>query len=116
VGLVLRVTSVLLCVAAGGGGGVFTSLATNGILIGVAVALLLGLDNVTLLALVGAGAFLGAGYRIPLAGAGLITETCGASLPTALGIGAVAIATVLIGRQSASDTQTDDVELRIGNL
>ncbi|MEI6624380.1 MAG: chloride channel protein, partial [Actinomycetes bacterium] len=71
VALACRILSVLLCVAAGGGGGVFTSLATNGLLIGVGVAVLLGLDNVTLLALVGAGAFLGAGYRIPLAGAGL---------------------------------------------
>lgn len=114
--LIFRIFSVLLCVAAGGGGGVFTSLATNGLLIGVAVALLLGLDNVTLLALVGAGAFLGAGYRIPLAGAGLIAETSGAALPTALGIGAMAIAMVLIGGESASDTQTDDLEVRMGNL
>lgn len=115
-GLAFRVTSVLLCVAAGGGGGVFTSLATNGLLIGVAVALILGLDNVTLLALVGAGAFLGSGYRIPLAGAGLIAETSGAAMPTALGIAAVAIAMVLIGNESASDTQTDDIEVRVGNL
>jgi chloride channel protein, CIC family len=66
--LAFRWVTVLLCIAAGGGGGVFTSLATNGLLIGTATASLIGLDNPTLLALVGMGAFLGAGYRIPLAG------------------------------------------------
>ena len=55
----------------------FTSLATNGLLIGTAVAVAMDLPNPTLLALVGMGAFLGAGYRIPLAGAGLIIMMCG---------------------------------------
>ncbi len=105
--LIFRCITVLLCVAAGGGGGVFTSMATNGLLIGTAVALLLGLPDVTLLALVGAGAFLGAGYRIPLAGAGLIVEISGAALPAALGIAAVAIAMVIMGSGSASDAQAD---------
>jgi len=111
--LAFRWASVLLCIAAGGGGGVFTSLATNGLLIGTATAVIMGLPNPTLLALVGMGAFLGAGYRIPLAGAGLIIELCGEAMPTALGIAGVAIATVLMGSHSASDAQEDQVELDV---
>lgn len=105
--LVLRVAAVLLCVAAGGGGGVFTSMATNGILVGTLLAGLLGLENPTLLALAGACAFLGAGYRLPLATAGLLAETAGSARPIALGIIAIGIAMVCMGSTSASSTQTD---------
>ena len=105
--LVLRVCSVLLCVAAGGGGGVFTSMAVNGILMGTLVASLLGLENPTLLALAGACAFLGAGYRLPLATAGLLAEISGSAMPIALGIVAIGIAMVCMGSTSASSTQTD---------
>ncbi len=110
IALLLRSASVLVSVAGGGGGGVFTSLATNGLLIGVGVAVVLGLPNVTLLAIAGACAFLGSGYRIPLAAAGLLVETTGAALPAALGIAAVAIATIIFGKGSASDSQSDRVE------
>ncbi len=108
--LAFRWLTVLLCIGAGGGGGVFTSLATNGLLIGTAVAVAMDLPNPTLLALVGMGAFLGAGYRIPLAGAGLIIMMCGEALPAAVGIAGVAIATVIMGSLSASDAQTDDAQ------
>lgn len=107
IALVIRVTSVLLCVAAGGGGGVFTSMAVNGILLGTLVAGLLGLENPTLLALAGACAFLGAGYRLPLATAGLLAEIAGSAMPIALGIVAIGIAMVCMGSISASSTQTD---------
>lgn len=108
--LILRALSVLLCVAAGGGGGVFTSMATNGLLIGTAVAVTLDLPNVTMLALAGAGAFLGAGYRLPLASAGLVVEISGQALPAALSLAAIGVAMVLVGNQSASDSQTDIVD------
>lgn len=118
IALVFRVGSVLVSVGGGGGGGVFTSLATNGLFIGVAVAIVLGLDNVTLLAAIGACAFLGAGYRIPLAAGGLLVETTAAALPSALGLGAIAIAMVIMGKHSASDTQIDDndIQVRTGNF
>lgn len=105
--LIIRVISVLLCVAAGGGGGVFTSMAVNGILLGTLVAGILGLENPTLLALAGACAFLGAGYRLPLATAGLLAEVAGAAAPIALGLVAIGIAMVFMGSTSASATQTD---------
>lgn len=105
--LVIRVTSVLLCVAAGGGGGVFTSMAVNGILLGTLVAGIMGIENPTLLALAGACSWLGAGYRLPLATAGLLAEISGAAMPIALGIVAIGIAMVCMGSTSASATQTD---------
>jgi len=105
--LIIRLASVLLSVAAGGGGGVFTSMAVNGILLGTLVAGLLGLENPTLLALAGACAFLGAGYRLPLATAGLLAEISGSAMPIALGIIAIGIAMVCMGSTSASPTQTD---------
>lgn len=105
--LAFRVASVLLTVAGGGGGGVFTSMATNGLLIGAAVGVLLGLNDVTLLTMCGATAFLSAGYRLPLAGAGLLAESSGGSLPCALGVLGIGIAMVLVGRSSASHAQSD---------
>lgn len=105
--LVARSAAVLLCVAAGGGGGIFTSLATNGLLIGVAVADLFSLENPTLLALAGACAFLGAGYRLPLATAGLAAETAGAPIPTAFCLAAIAISLVFMADKSASNFQSD---------
>lgn len=106
--LFIRAASVLLCVAAGGGGGVFTSMATNGLLIGAACASLLGLSNPTLLALAGACAFLGAGYRLPLASAGLGVEVAGEPLPAALCLIAIGLAMVVMGTvRSASATQSD---------
>ncbi len=109
--LLLRVASVLLCVAAGGGGGVFTSMATNGLLIGVTVAVVLDIDNVTLLAVAGACAFLGAGYRIPLATAGLAIGIIGFVPPAALAVAAVILAIVCMGpRASASAGQRTGFE------
>jgi len=103
-----RLASVLLTVAAGGGGGVFTSMATNGLLIGAVVGLVLGLDNITLLTMCGATSFLAAGYRIPLAGAGLLAESSGGSLACALGVLAIGIAMVIVGQSSASRAQRDE--------
>lgn len=102
-----RLATVILSVAAGGGGGVFTSMATNGLLIGAAVGVLAGLENVTLLTMCGATAFLSAGYRLPLAGAGLLAESSGGSLACALGILGIGIALVIVGKASASRAQTD---------
>lgn len=102
-----RVFTVLLTVAGGGGGGVFTSMATNGLLIGVGVGMVLGLDNLTLLAMCGATTFLAAGYRLPLAGAGLLAESSGGALPCALGVLSIGIAMVIVGNRSASFAQRD---------
>lgn len=108
--LVLRAASVLLCVAAGGGGGVFTSMATNGLLIGTATAVALGLSNPTLLALAGASAFLAAGYRLPLAAAGLAIGVSGAAEAGALCLIAIGLSMTIMGwSESASSTQTDDI-------
>ena len=68
---------------------------------------LLGLNDVTLLTMCGATAFLSAGYRLPLAGAGLLAESSGGSLPCALGVLGIGIAMVLVGRRSASGAQSD---------
>ncbi len=107
IALVLRAGGVLVSVAAGGGGGVFTSMAVNGLFIGVLVAQVFGLSNVSLLAVSGGCAFLGAGYRLPLASAGLVIELTGSPLPSALGMAAIAIAYICIGEKSASDNQRD---------
>lgn len=109
IALVLRTTTVLLCVAGGGGGGVFTSMATNGLLIGCLIGALLGLPDVTLLALVGAGTFLGVGYRIPLAGFSMIVWSSAELIPSVLGLAAIAIGFVLMGQESASEAQLDPV-------
>ena len=63
----IRAGGNLISIYAGGGGGVFTSLACNGAFIGEAVARGLGCDTTHTLALLGAAGFLGSGYRLPLA-------------------------------------------------
>lgn len=111
-GLLIRASGNLVCVYGGGGGGVFTSLACNGVFIGQIVAELSGKAGSRMLPLLGAACFLASGYRLPLAGMLLIAEES-ADLPlTAIGLVAIAIGQVMMGARSASDAQVDH---RAGN-
>ncbi len=63
--LAVRAAATLTCVYGGGGGGVFTALATCGAFIGQLVAALVH-DGTGVYPLLGAACFLGAGYRLPV--------------------------------------------------
>jgi len=103
----VRAAGTLVCVYGGGGGGVFTSLACQGLFLGEIVDRALGLETGHCLALLGAGCFLGAGYRIPLAGVLLVVEQSGDLGLTATAFVATAIAQFLMGDASVSDAQRD---------
>lgn len=109
--LVLRTAGTLTCVFGGGGGGVFTSLAVTGVLLGAIVGELVGRivpgAPGDVFAILGAGCFLGAGYRIPLAGMLLVAEATGDLAITVAGLASVALGQVLMGDASVSDAQRE---------
>lgn len=107
VAFLIRVSGNLICVYGGGGGGVFTSLATNGVFVGLMIAEAIGCAQTRLLALLGAACFLGSGYRLPLACMLFVTEASGNLAATACGLVVVALGQILMGEASVSDAQTD---------
>lgn len=107
VALLIRVGGNLICVYGGGGGGVFTSLAVNGVLLGRIVAEAIGCTQTRLLSLLGAACFLGSGYRLPLACMLFVAEASGGLTATACGLVVVALGQTLMGNASVSDAQTD---------
>jgi CIC family chloride channel protein len=74
--LAFRVAASTATLAGGGVGGLFIPLVLAGALVGDAGSVLLG-DQTNLFPLIGVAAFLGAGYRTPLAGVMFVAETTG---------------------------------------
>ena len=99
----LHTLGTILCVYGGAAGGVFTSLALAGTLIGLFVGTALGFPHGGLLPLVGAGCFLSAGYRIPFAGLALILTQHFSLLTLLIGAIAIAIAYWAIGNETVAD-------------
>jgi chloride channel protein, CIC family len=102
--LAVRAAATLTCVYGGGGGGVFTALATCGAFIGQLVAALVH-DGTGVYPLLGAACFLGAGYRLPVGTAMLIAESSGNLAVSAAGLVAVAIGQIFMGEESVSDAK-----------
>jgi CIC family chloride channel protein len=105
--LLIRTAGTLVSVWGGGGGGVFTSLACTGVFIGWLLGETLVPGSEQALALLGSATFLGAGYRIPLAGILLVAETSGELALTAAALGAIAIAQLIMGEASVSNAQLE---------
>lgn len=74
--LAFRVAASSVTLAGGGVGGLFIPLVIAGALIGDAAAIAIG-DTTNLFPLIGIAAFLGAGYRTPLAGVVFVAEATG---------------------------------------
>lgn len=106
--LAVRAAGNLVCVYGGGGGGVFTSLACNGAFIGQMVAEAIGRGHAHLLALLGAACFLGAGYRLPIASMLWVGEQSGAVAISIAGLGAIAVAQLLMGEASVSEAKVEE--------
>ena len=109
----LRVVGTAAAVAAGGVGGLFVPLVIQGALVGRAVAGVFGPENVTLLPVVGMAAFLGAGYRVPLAAVVFVAEFTGRPGFVVPGLIAAVMAQLVMGRASISPFQ---VIGRVGHL
>jgi chloride channel protein, CIC family len=98
----LHTIGTLFCVYGGAAGGVFTSLALAGTLIGLFVGTALGYPQGGLLPLIGAGCFLGAGYRIPFAGLALIVTQSFNFFSFLIGMLAVALAYYTVGQRTVA--------------
>jgi CIC family chloride channel protein len=73
----LRLLSTALAVGGGGVGGLFVPLVVQGALLGGVLTALFHSSDPTFFPLLGVAAFLGAGYRVPLAAVVFVAETTG---------------------------------------
>ncbi|MDX6660362.1 MAG: chloride channel protein family [Solirubrobacteraceae bacterium] len=113
--LTMRAAATVLTVAGGGAGGLFIPLVVEGALIGRAMGGLFrtAASGANFFPLVGVSAFLGAGYRVPLAGVMFAAEATGRPGFIVPGVIASVVAQLFMGRSSASPYQ---VATRAGHL
>ncbi|MGH9279690.1 MAG: chloride channel protein [Acidimicrobiales bacterium] len=110
----LRTLATIFTVAGGGVGGLFIPLVIEGALLGRAIGGIFRPDTDSVLfPLLGASAFLGAGYRVPLSGVVFVAETTGRPGFIVPGLIATMVAQLFMGRTSVSDSQ---VQARAGHL
>jgi len=101
---VLRALATILTVGGGGAGGVFIPLFVQGWLLGRFVEAVAG-THTSLFPVVGAAAFLGAGYRTPIAGIVFVAEATGRPGFIVPALIATAVAQVLMGTSSITTHQ-----------
>ena len=109
----LRVAATAATVAGGGTGGLFIPLVIQGALVGRVIGGLFDSANATLFPVVGIAAFLGAGYRVPLAAVVFVAEFTGRPGFVVPGLIAAVVAQLVMGRTSISPYQ---VAGRAGHL
>jgi CIC family chloride channel protein len=103
--LLLRCLATSVTTAGGGAGGLFIPLVVGGALLGRAVGGILdALDN-TLFLVVGVSAFLGAGYRVPLAAVMFVAETTGKASYVVPALIAAVVADLVMGRDCVTAYQ-----------
>lgn len=101
----LRLVATATTLAGGGTGGLFIPLVVQGALVGRLVAGPLDPASRTLFPLVGVAAFLGAGYRVPLAAVVFVAEATGRPGFVVPGMIAAVVAQLVCGRASVSPYQ-----------
>ncbi len=109
----IRLTATTATLAGGGAGGIFIPLAVQGVLLGRLVAGGVGQAESALYPIIGIAAFLGAGYRTPLASVMFVAETTGRPLFVVPALIAAATSQLMMGRWSVSSTQQS---VRSGHL
>ncbi len=109
----LRVAGTAAAIGGGGTGGLFIPLVIQGALVGRAVGGVFEADTSTLFPVVGMAAFLGAGYRVPLAAVVFVAEFTGRPGFVVPGLIAAVVAQLVMGRRSVSPYQ---VAGRVGHL
>lgn len=103
--LVLRSIATAISVAGGGVGGLFIPLVVGGALIGSAIGTIADPSNLTLFIVIGVAAFLGAGYRVPLAAVMFVAETTGRPSFIVPGLFAAVAAELVMGNASITKYQ-----------
>jgi len=110
--LVLRTAAIGLTVAGGGAGGVFIPLVVSGWLLGAVAEATVG-TGTSLFPVIGAAAFLGAGYRAPIAAVVFVAESTGRPGFIVPALIATAMAQLVMGSTSVTKFQ---IPRRIGAL
>jgi CIC family chloride channel protein len=105
--LAIRCVASAATTAGGGVGGVFIPLVVAGGLVGRGVAELVHPERFTLYTLLGIAAFLGAGYRVPLAAVMFVAETTGKPNFVVPALLAAVAAELVMGDQSITAYQRD---------
>jgi chloride channel protein, CIC family len=103
--LVVRCLATAATVAGSGVGGLFVPLVVAGALLGRVAAEVVGDANLTLFVVIGVAAFLGAGYRVPLAAVMFVAETTGRPGFIVPGLLAAVAAALVMGRASVTTYQ-----------
>lgn len=101
----MRAVATGLTLFGGGVGGVFVPLAVQGALLGRLVGGLFEQVQTSLFSLVGMAAFLGAGYRTPLAAVAFVAESTGRAGFVVPGLLAAALADLVMGETSVTPYQ-----------
>ena len=101
----LRCMSTATVVAGGGVGGLFIPLVVGGAIVGRAVGGLVNPNDPTLYVLLGMAAFLGAGYRVPLAAVMFVAESTGQPGFIVPALFAAVAAELVMGDQSITSFQ-----------
>jgi CIC family chloride channel protein len=99
----VRAVATAATVGGSGVGGLFVPLVIAGALLGRMAVAVVGDGNITLFVVIGVAAFLGAGYRVPLAAVMFVAETTGRPGFVVPGLLA-AVAAVLVAGQSSVTT------------
>lgn len=103
--LALRGLATPVAVAGGGVGGIFVPLVACGAVTGALIGHLVGADDMTLYLVIGVAAFLGAGYRVPLAAVMFVAETTGRPAFVVPGLLAAVAAELMMGPASVTPYQ-----------
>ncbi|MCU1502123.1 MAG: putative H(+)/Cl(-) exchange transporter [Ilumatobacteraceae bacterium] len=111
----LRCLATSATVAGGGVGGLFVPLVVAGALTGVLVGHAVNRADLGLFTVIGVAAFLGAGYRVPLAAVMFVAETTGRPAYVVPGLIAAVVAELVMGDSSITSYQrhTPEFELQM---
>jgi CIC family chloride channel protein len=103
--LALRVLATTATIGGGGVGGLFIPLVVAGAVLGQGLDAAVGHSGTSLFAVIGVAAFLGAGYRVPLAAVMFVAESTGRPGFVVPGLLAAVAAELLMGHASVTSHQ-----------
>jgi len=109
----MQLAATMITIAGGGTGGLFIPLAVQGLIMGAFIGDLVGDPLTSLYPTLGLAAFLGAGYRAPIAAVMFVAESTGASPYVVPALIAAAMSQLVAGTSSVASFQRAE---RLGHL